>query len=151
MHCPKCDFEINTNENFDCPKCGEKFWISKEKYKEAQNILEKNHENTDNKLPYKSKKIINKTYLKLFYIFLLLWIVCIIIFFSYSNTAGVSDTSFYIGFISFACTIAFFILRVKVVPDTSINKSTNNCPNCDKNDDDAKYCIYCGHPLHRKV
>lgn len=29
-HCPKCGHQIDTQANFDCSKCGDKFWQSKE-------------------------------------------------------------------------------------------------------------------------
>lgn len=33
--CPKCKLGIDTNLNYDCPKCGEKFWQTKEAFEKA--------------------------------------------------------------------------------------------------------------------
>lgn len=39
-NCPKCNYEVDTNENYDCPKCGEKFWQSKEKFENHFKLLD---------------------------------------------------------------------------------------------------------------
>lgn len=54
---------------------------------------------------------INNTNLWLSIFFLILLIICIILFSSYENNPWISNFSFYVGFISFACMIAFFIMR----------------------------------------
>lgn len=92
-NCPKCGNVINTNLNYDCLFCGEKFWQSKESF-------EKHLKTIDPLIPEndKSKKSIDRTE---------------------DNTI-------------------------------IIKKKTDEiyCAKCGKpNEDDAKYCIYCGERL----
>lgn len=150
-YCTKCNHEINTNENFDCPKCGEKFWQSKEKFEIYQINLDKNsfkNESTQNLKAHKNKASKFARY------FLFLWLFCIVLFFSfasintnfYPNIVGiVIVASVLLGIVSFILMIVFFALRPNT---TTISKMDTNHKLCDKcgkkNDDDAKYCIFCG-------
>ena len=39
--CYKCNYRIETKTHYCCPKCGEKFWSSKEEFTEYQASQEK--------------------------------------------------------------------------------------------------------------
>lgn len=38
-NCPNCDKRIDTNRNYDCPKCGYKFWQSREAFEKCSKNL----------------------------------------------------------------------------------------------------------------
>jgi uncharacterized membrane protein YvbJ len=47
--CPKCNHKIDTNENYDCPNCGEKFWQLKDKFNENKNKMKSEEETITSK------------------------------------------------------------------------------------------------------
>lgn len=155
--CLKCGNKIDTSSNYDCPKCGEKFWQSREKFDIYQKHLDKNSLN-DSPL---QNLIISKTKTsKLAWYCLFLWLLSIVLFvilifidtkFNYNHDI-IGGIDFVLGIAFFILMIVFFTLRPNST--TTISKMDTNYKLCNecfkcskKNDDDAKYCIYCGEKL----
>lgn len=49
-YCPNCKYWINTNQNYKCPACGHKFWISKKAFDNRPKYHKEPEIKSDNKI-----------------------------------------------------------------------------------------------------
>jgi len=166
-HCPKCNNPVDTQANFNCPKCGETFWQNKESFlkrelKESFKLV--NEPKVELSISFWWRLLISPRFSEYFlkgFISGLITVVLVVVLASLKSSKdwmlqalGLIMATYWI-----AITIGYIygFVKFRKLPRRATREQRPEgtkklekifCPKCGKKvDDDSSYCIFCGSKI----
>ena len=160
--CPKCDFKVDLNKNYKCPKCGYKFWnsyVSYLKNRSKTDISRPQKEKIRKKIPFNfwiTSFRFSHFLIKSFILGVLAFVLTYLAIEYFPETQAEKIASI-IWIALLGCWAVLLVGYIYGITNSKVRKKLGkinvrlekiHCSKCGKKiDDDSKYCIYCSSKI----